>query len=457
MDEKRGFASKIGFILSMAAFCIGIGNLWKFPYVVGANGGGAFLLVYLIMAVIIGIPCFIMEVTLGRSSQLSPIAGMIRLEGGKKNGWTVIGILEVVAIACICTFSGTVIGGWSLGYVWKVISGSLTHLGADEIAAEFGVFSGSFSCIGFAVANTLLLWLCLNSGVKKGVEKVCSILLPTLFVIMIGLAVYANLLDGAFEGLKWYLTPDFSKIDISVIGAAATQVFFSIGIGMCVAFVYGSYIDKSSPLPGSLTATALMDTGIAFLAGLICTPALFAFDMEPTAGPPLIFITLPQLFNAMGGFGRIFGALFMLCVYAAGFSSMLGGCEALVASLTDSTKLSRKSSCILVLGGLFILSIPVTLSFSADSSLSAVSILGFGIFDFLDFLSSGFCMPICAILMYVYAIWKWGFGKFQKEANAGAENARIRIPNALAGYFKYVMPVILVFVIYSILHTYGVL
>lgn len=457
MEGSRGFTSKIGFILSMAAFCIGIGNLWKFPYVVGENGGGAFLIVYLSLVIVIGVPMFIIETTLGRTSQLSPIEGMKKLEGGKKSGWMVIGYLQVLAIFGICTFATTVVGGWSLGYIWKVASGSLVGMTSDQIGNEFSSFSGSWRCVGFSIMNTVLLGLCLISGVKKGVEKVCSILLPTLFITMIGLAVYSNILPGAFAGLKWYLLPDFSKITLSVVGAAAAQVYFSIGIGMCVAYVYGSYIKKDSPLPGALTLTAMLDTLVAFLAGLICTPALFAFSMEPTAGPSLIFVTLPQLFNNMGQFGRIFGVLFMLCVYAAGFSSILGGCEALVASLTDSTKLLRKHAVIIVLSLLFLFSIMVTLSMNPNSAMSKWRfVLGFGLFDFIDFISEGVCMPIGAVLMYIYAIWKWGYPKFMAEVNAGTGEKNLKLTKGLGIYFKIILPVCIVFVCYSILHSFGV-
>ncbi|MBR2674110.1 MAG: sodium-dependent transporter [Mogibacterium sp.] len=457
MQESRGFASRIGFILTMAAFCIGIGNLWKFPYVVGANGGGAFLLVYLILVVVLGIPLFIIEVTLGRSAQLSPIAGMSALEG-KKSLWSAIGWLEAIGMFGVSVFSGTVIAGWSPGYIWKVASGQLSGLTADEIGGVFASFAGSNACIAWGALSFALLAACLLGGVKKGVEKVCSILLPTLFVIMIGLAVYANTLPGSSAGLKWYLTPDFSKINFSVIGAATAQVFFSIGIGMCVAFVYGSYIKKDSGLVGSMTTTALLDTFIAVLAGLICTPALFAFNMEPTAGPSLIFVTLPALFNAMGGFGRLFGTLFMLCVFAAGFSSLLGGLEALVASITDSTKLSRKKAVAVLLIVVYGLSMFVTRSMNPESSVSGWKFaFDFGLFDFIDFIAEGLCMPIAGLLMYVYAIWKWGYKKFADEANAGTPEGKFKLGDNFAWYFKYVLPFFVVFGVYCILHSFGVI
>ena len=450
METKRGFASRLGFIMSMAAFSIGIGNLWKFPYVVGNNGGGAFLMVYLIIVLIIGVPAFLIELTLGRSSQLSPIGGMRKLEG-KKTGWSSIGWLGCVAIFIIVSYATMIVGGWTGGYIFKIVTGSLQGLTPDEIAGVFGSFCGAPIILAFAAVQAFLLWLCLVSGVKKGVEKVCSILLPTLFVIMIILAIYANTLPGALDGLKWYVTPDFSAVTTDSIAAAATQVFFSIGIGMCCAFVYGSYIQKDSNLTQSVTMTAVLDTLVAVLAGLICVPALFAFNIEPTAGPSLIFITLPQLFNAMGSFGTIFGALFMICVFFAGFTSILGGSEALVATICDSRGWGRKKAATVIVVAQYLFSILFTLSFGSGA-IAQIKVMGLGLFDFSDFIAS-LCMGLGALLMVVYVIRRWGFQKFQEEANAGATGV-IRVYNWMKPYICIVFPVLLVVVIYWVVRMY---
>ena len=198
--EKRGFSSTLGFLLSMAAFSIGIGNLWKFPYIVGANGGGVFLLVYLLIVILVGLPGFLIELSLGRSSGLSPIKGMEKLEG-KKTGWSVIGVLGCFAIFTICSYATTIVGGWTGNYILNIITGSMRELDSAGIAALFGATAGSNMTILFSALQALLLWFCLISGVKKGVEKVCTILLPTLFVILLVLAVYSNTLPGAAEGL----------------------------------------------------------------------------------------------------------------------------------------------------------------------------------------------------------------------------------------------------------------
>lgn len=450
-NNKRGFASKLGFVLSMAAFCIGIGNLWKFPYMVGNNGGGAFLIIYLILVVLVGIPSILIETTLGRAAKLSPIVGMRALEGKNRTLWSCIGWFGTIAIFTICSYATMIVGGWTGGYIIKIINGSLKNLGADEIANVFGEFAGSPWVIVLAIVQAVLLWLCLCAGLKKGVEKVSSILLPALLIIMIILAIYANTLNGAFAGLKWYFIPDFSKISVDTVATAGMQIFYSIGIGQTGAFVYGSYISKKTNLVSSMSQTALLDTFVAVLAGVICVPALFAFNMEPTAGPSLIFITLPQLFNHMGGFGVVFGVLFMICVYFAGFTSILGGSEAMVAGLCDSKKMDRKKAATLVVILEFLFSILFTLSFGTGF-LSKVSILHLGFFDFFDFIAS-FFMCIGALLMFLYVASRWGFKKFQSEANSGA-TGKIRVYGWMKWYLWVIFPLVMLFIVYSIITSY---
>ena len=452
MEQKRGFASRLGFIISMAAFSIGIGNLWKFPYMVGNNGGGAFLLVYLVLVILVGIPGFIIEVTLGRSSGLSPILGMRKLEGKSRTPWSVIGWLGILAIFIIVSYATMIVGGWTGGYIFKIVTGSLKGLSAEEIAGTFGSFSGSPVSLIFAAIEAALLWLCLCSGLKKGVEKVCTVLLPTLLVIMVALSVYSNTLPGAFEGLMWYLTPDFSKINMSSVAAAACQVFFSIGIGQCGAYVYGSYSMKEGNLPKSMFITAILDTLIAVLAGILVVPALFAFDIEPTSGPSLIFITLPHLFNSMGSFGTIFGTLYMVCVFFAGFTSILGGSEALVAVITDGKpEWSRKKAATVIVIAQFIVGVIFTMSFGTGA-VSQIRILGLGLFDFADFVSS-VCMCLGSVFMLAYVLFRWGFKRFSEEANRGAAGV-IRIYGWMKAYICYVFPVVLIAVCYSIMRMY---
>lgn len=449
--EKRGFSSTLGFLLSMAAFSIGIGNLWKFPYIVGANGGGIFLLVYLLIVILVGIPGFLIELTLGRTSGLSPIKGMAKLEG-KKTGWSVIGVLGCFSIFTICSYATMIVGGWTGNYIVNLITGSMKNLDSAGIAELFGATAGSNMTILFAALQALLLWFCLISGVKKGVEKVCTILLPTLFVILLVLAVYSNTLPGAVEGLKWYLTPNMENFSMDTISAAACQVFYSIGMGQCGAFVYGSYIDKKTNLTKSVAAGAAMDTFIAVLAGLVIVPALFSFGIEPAAGPSLIYITLPNLFNAMGSFGTVFGLLFMICVFFAGFTSILGGSEALVATICDTKEgFNRKIAATIICVAEFLFSILFTFSFRGGF-FAEFKAIGLGFFDFFDFLATtGMALGVAVMLVYILRRWK--FYKFQEEANAGA-TGKIRVYGWMKGYINYVYPVVLIIVFVCLAQMY---
>ena len=449
--EKRGFSSSLGFLLSMAAFSIGIGNLWKFPYIVGANGGGAFLLVYLAIVLLVGIPGFLIELTLGRTSGLSPLKGMEKLEGGK-TGWSIIGVLGMFAIFTICSYATMIVGGWTGSYLVEIATGGLSQLDSAGIAEFFGAFAGSNTTIIFGALQAVLLWLCLCSGVKKGVEKVCSILLPTLFVILIVLAVYSNTLPGASEGLLWYLTPNMDNVSMNTVSAAACQVFYSIGMGQCGAFVYGSYIDKKTNLTKSVFTGAIMDTMCAVLAGLVIVPALFAFGIEPTAGPSLIFITLPHLFNAMGSFGTVFGMLFMICVFFAGFTSILGGSEGLVACICDKYEnINRKTAATAICIAEFLFSILFVFSFRGGF-FAEFTALGLGFFDFFDFLATA-AMGLGVMAMLCYVLFRWKFYKLQEEANAGA-TGKIRVYNWMKVYINYIYPLVMIFVLYCLFQSY---
>ncbi|MEG0291862.1 MAG: sodium-dependent transporter [Anaerovoracaceae bacterium] len=451
METNRGFNTRIGYILSMAGFCIGIGNMWKFPYMVGANGGGVFLLCYTAIVLLVGIPLFIIEVQLGRSSGLSGISGMEKLEG-KKNHWCLIGWIGFITVFLIGSYLITIIGGWNLGYIFKIASGSLETLGADEIAKTFYEFSGSGKCIMFTGASTILVWLIMNTGAKDAVEKVCTYVMPLLLLMLVALAIYANTLPGSREGLIWYLKPNFSAINLNVIQAAAMQSFYSIGVGMCCGFVYGSYIGEESNLIGDTIGVALLDTGVAILAGLVLTPALFAYDIDPTTGAPLIFITLPHMFNAMGPVvGKVFGISFMFAVFIAGITSWIGILEACEANLIDKYKWSRKKTNAIVCFAMFISSILMTAS-KGNGMLSNIRIGKWDIFDFADFIASSIGLTIGAMLLLAYVVIHWGFDKFRNEINKGA--GKIRIYSWMKAYYCYVLPVILLIICYGIIDSY---
>ena len=454
MEQKRGFASRLGFIFSMAAFCIGIGNLWKFPYMVGNNGGGAFLIIYLLAVALVGIPAFVIELSMGRKSRLSPIAGMKVLAGKKKTPWSIIGVLGCIAIFIMVSYAAMIVGGWTIGYIVKLLSGSLSNLTPDELGAAFGSFTSQPVNVVYSAIQVFLVWMCLCGGVKKGVEKVNSILMPALLAIMIGLAIYSICLPGALDGLLWYITPDLSKVSMGSVSAACVQVFYSIGVGMCCAYVYGSYFADNGNLVSSAVTTAAMDTSVAVLAGLICVPALFAFNIEPTIGPSLIFVTLPNLFNSMGSFGLIFGLLFMTCVFFAGFSSNVGGSEALVAVICDAKpQWGRRKVATIVCVAQFLFSILFILSFGGSEMLTNLKLLGLGFFDFFDFISS-LCLSLGAILMLAFLLFRWKFSGFMEAANEGTEGSKLKVYKWMKGYICCIYPIVLVVVFFFIMDAY---
>ncbi len=454
--ESRGFGTRIGYIMTLAGFCIGISNMWKFPYMVGANGGGTFLLIYIICAIVIGFPLFILEQQLGRSSGLGGMMGMKKLTEGKKGakGWSFFGgTLGVITIICIAFYFWTILG-WVLGYLWKCINGSLMGLNGDQIGEEFTNFSGSPGCLLASAICAVFMWFMLNTDFKKGVEKLCTYALPTLIILLIGLAIYSCTLPGAGEGIKWYLSFNTDVDIFACIQAAVVQVFFSVGIGMSCAFVYGSYLKKDANLTQDATIAIGMDTLVAFLSGMVCTPALFAFGIEPTAGPGLIFVSLPQLFNAMGPVaGRAFGIIFMFAVFLACITSMAAVQESVVANFGDKYGWTRRKAntfaVLLTFGG----SILVTLNFG-NGPLSGVipKLLNMELFSFLDMLGSAFGLTIGAIAMVLFVGYSYGFETFQEEANMGS--TKIRIAGWMKYHYKIILPLILFFAFYCIVRSY---
>ncbi len=456
MKAKRGFGSRFGYIMTLAGFCIGISNMWKFPYIVGANGGGAFLLIYIACAIFVGIPLFILEQQLGRSSQLSGIAGMEALAAGcgrSKRFWGACGWMGLITVLIIAFYFWTILG-WNVGYFVKVISGSLYGLDNDEVVRTFTDFSGSGACVLYSAACALLVWLMLNTDIKKGVERLCSVALPMLIVMLIGLAVYSATLPGASEGLKWYLIPHKEGFNfISAFQAAVVQVFFSVGIGMACAFVYGSYISRDSNLCGDACIAVGLDTLVATLAGLVVVPALFAFDIAPDSGPSLIFISLPRLFTAMGDIpGRVFGALFLAAVFLACITSIVAVVEAAVANFNDKFGWSRKKSNTLTVLITFGVSVFVTLN-QGSGVLNGIRILGLDLFNLFDTVASAFGLTLTGLFELAFAVFCMGFAKFRQEANRGAKG--LRIWKGLKWHYNIVLPIILCFTFYCVLQMYG--
>lgn len=453
--QQEGFSSRFAHIMTLAGFCIGISNMWKFPYMVGANGGGLFLVIYLLCAVAVGLPLFIMEQQLGRSSGLAGISGMAKLSGGSKFWTATAGWLGLLTVLFIAFYFWTILG-WNVGYIFKTASGSLVGLSGDAVAAEFSSFSGSWGCVFGSLLCAVLAWFMLNTGFKKGVEKLCTYALPTLIVLLIGLAIYSNLLPGANAGLKWYLTPSLEGVDIpAAFQAAVVQVFFSVGVGMACAFVYGSYMSKKDNLMQDSVLAVTCDTFVAFMSGMVVTPALFAFGIEPSAGPGLIFISLPQMFNAMGNIpGRIFGTLYLIAVFLACLTSIVAVLEAAVANFGQRFHWTRKKTTTFVVLVTFGMSVVVTRNMGTDGILSGVTFLnGMGLFDTLDCLASAFGLTLGAIFMLLFVLFKYGFPKFMEEANWGA-GEKLRLRPWMKWYYMIPLPILLVITMICIVGMY---
>ena len=434
---RENWGSRFGFIMATAGFAVGMGNIWRFPYIVGESGGGAFLIVYLILTAIIGIPLLTAEISLGRKAQLTPLKGMKKLSGNS-SFWNVIGWVEITATLLILGFY-LMIMAWVTVYLKEYITGEAFAYNATNIQSHFVELQGNSSsillyCLGIA----LLIAFVAARGLQGGVELVSKIFMPILLVMFILLAIGSNTLEGSEEGLKWYLRPDFSKINFQVVLSALGQIFFSIGIALTAGFVFGSYLDpKKSDIPGSVGIVVLFDTAIAILAGFVIFPALFAFDIEPNAGPGLLFVTMASLFKEVP-FGMFFGGVFFFLVFIAGFTSIIGLIEAIISTIIDSMNISRIKAVIITVSTTFLLTIPSVLGFGVWQDIQP---LGFSFFGLFDFISGKILLPLGGILISVYVAYIWGFSNFMRETNEGAKNLKV---TKLWGFLmKYVIPIII--------------
>lgn len=415
--ERENWGSRLGFIVSTLGFAIGLGAIWRFPYMVGSYGGGAFLLVYLILTFIIGLPLFISEVSFGRKSKKSPILGMRALTQKKGSIWNLIGWLGLITAVVIAAYYAVIIG-WVLAYIVKLFSGTFTGVSAAGTSAIFGKFvADSPQVMLYTLAIWIILYLIISRGVQKGVEKACKILLPLLLLILVVLAVYCVRLPGAGEGIKWFLTPDFSAINASVLSAALSQVFYAAGIGMAAAFAYGSYLDEKSNLTGDLSVIVLANIVVSLLVGFIIFPALFSYGLEPTAGAGMLFVTMPNVFGEMV-MGNIIGGVFFFLVIIAAITSIMGLVEAVGAAFSEHLNMSRKKGVLLCTVVMALLSVPVILSFGPWAD---ITLFGKGFFDLFDYVTAFITMPLGALLISLYVAFVWKFSNFKDYINIGAK------------------------------------
>lgn len=449
---REKFGSRLGFILISAGCAIGLGNVWRFPYIVSQYGGAAFILLYLLFLVIFGLPIMTMEFAVGRASQKSIASSFSTLQP-KGSKWHVFSWFGIIGNYLLMAFY-TVVTAWMFIYFFKMIAGDFTGLDTTAVMNQFDIVkSDLWLQIGVMALVVILGFFICSLGLKNGVEKVNKVMMLLLLAIIVILAVYVCTLNGAGEGIKYYLVPNFKSLLYDVEGkfilgevvfAALGQAFFTLSIGMGSMAIFGSYIKKDRSLFGESVNIAALDTGVAFMAGLIVIPATFAFPVEGgiPAGPGLIFQTLPNVFNQMFG-GRIWGSLFFLFMIFAAMSTVTAVFENLISFGMDKWGWSRKKSCLINLGAMLLLAIPCILGYAVFTGFTPFGD-GSSILDIEDFIVSNNILPIGSLIYVLFCTMDrkgWGWNQFLTEANLGQG---LKVPSKLKVYCKYVLPVLLI-------------
>ena len=435
MKQRENFGSKLGIIMATAGSALGLGNIYRFPCEAGANGGGAFLIVYLAVALLVGTPLMVSEFIIGRRSRSNPIGAFRTLEG-KKNGWMSIGWLGVICAFLILAFYTTV-AGWTLGYLGKSAANHFAGQDLGQIQTQFTAFTNH----PWLPILCQLIFLALTAyvvarGVKDGIERWSKILMPMLLVIMVVLCIKSLTLDGALDGLRFFFMPDFSKITGKVLISALGQSFFSLSIGMGALITYGSYISKDDNMLSSSVSVVLADTLVAVLAGIIIFPAAFTFGVQPEAGASLAFTTLPMVFQQMTG-GYFFCLIFFLLLVIATLTSTISLLEVIVAALTEEFNLTRGKAAWLGAAGTAVIGVIATMSFQNGSPLY---IGGRSAFDILDFVTSHYIMPIGGLLIVLFVGWRLKRADTLDElTNSGTLRTGLR--KAILFIIRYLCPV----------------
>lgn len=440
--EREKLGSRLGFILLSAGCAIGVGNVWKFPWMAGQYGGGAFVLIYLIFLVVLGLPVMTMEFSLGRASQSSPVMLYQKLQKpGQK--WHLHGYAALIANFLLMMFYSSVTG-WILYYFVSFISGNMTGITNEQSQSLFGsMLSSPAVTVGFMAIVVVLGFLILSVGLQNGVERVTKYMMILLLLLMVVLAVNSFTLPGAKEGLTFYLKPDLSKIDGNVIVGAMNQAFFTLSLGIGSMAIFGSYIGKERSLMGESKNILILDTFVAIVAGLIIFPACFTFDVEPGAGPSLLFVAMAKVFNNMSG-GRWWGSLFFMFMFFAAMSTIIAVFENILACVRELTGWGRKKACIICGVAILILSLPCALGFNLWSEFVPFA-SGSSVLDLEDFLVSNCFLPIGALCYVLFCVTKkgWGFKSFMEEANTGEG---MKVKKWMKPYMTFVLPAIIIFV-----------
>ena len=443
MEQREKLNSRLGFILLSAGCAIGIGNVWKFPYITGQYGGGAFVLVYLFFLAVMGVPMMALEFSIGRASRKSPLLACRVLEKpGQK--WHLQGYMAMAGNYLLMMFYTTV-SGWMLHYFYLTATGAFAGAQVEEVEA---IFAGMLARPG-----VMVFWMALvvaagfsicSLGIQKGVERMTKVMMLSLLALIVVLAVNSLRLEGGLEGLKFYLVPDFRRMaDIgvgTVVVAAMNQAFFTLSLGIGAMAIFGSYIGKERSLLGESVRVAMLDTFVAIVSGLIIFPACFAFGVDADSGPNLIFITLPNIFNHMAG-GRLWGSLFFIFMAFAAFSTVIAVFENIISCCMDLTGCSRKKAAMVNIALMILLSLPCALGFNL---LSGVTPFGPGsnIMDLEDFLVSNLILPLGSLIYLLFCVSSggWGWENFTREANTGRG---LKVRDGMRLYMTFVLPVLI--------------
>lgn len=444
--KRENFQSRLGFILVSAGCAIGIGNVWKFPYVTGVNGGGVFVLFYLLFLAIMGVPVLTMELAVGRASRKSAVQGYEALEP-KGSKWHIHGWFCIIGCYLLMMYYTTV-AGWMLAYFYKFLTGTFSGMEAGAVDSVFGAMLGNpGEMTAFMVIVVIAGFVVCSFGLQKGLERISKWMMLALLGLIVVLAVHSCTLPGAIEGVKFYLLPDFDRAAEAglgnVITAAMNQSFFTLSLGIAAMEIFGSYMTKDNTLTGEAVRICCLDTFVAMMSGMIIFPACFSFGVSPDAGPSLIFMTLPKVFVNMAG-GRIWGTLFFLFMTFASFTTVISVFENLLATCMDNFGWDRKKAVIINCVFILVASMPCVLGYNVWSDVRLIR--GMDVLDSEDFIVSNLLLPLGSLvyLLFCTTKWGWGFDKYLEETNTGSG---LKMPRAFKPYFQFVLPALILVIL----------
>jgi len=453
MEQKReNWGSKTGFILAAAGSAIGLGNIWKFPYIAGENGGASFIIVYLICIAIIGLPVLIAEILIGRTTQRDPVGAFYKLS--KSKFWASVGGMGIVGGFLILSFYA-VIAGWAVGYIVEAVMGNFNSFTEPTSASDhFNNLVGNvYWILGYFTFFMIITMVIVYAGIQKGIERGSKIMMPILLLLLIILMIRGVTLDGASAGMDFLWNPDWSKINAQSVLIALGHAFFTLSLGMGAMLTYGSYMSKKDSVPNSAVQIVVLDTVIALIAGVAIFTSVFSVGLDPAAGPGLIFHTLPSVFIKMPG-GYIFSILFFVLLTIAALTSSISLLQVVVSYFVDERKWKRHVAVTVLAGVIFLLGVPSALSYNV---LSDFKIFDLNFFDLVDFLASNVLLPLGGMLIAIFVGWVWSFDKVLINLKEGAEKLFDEYPGVITFwkiFLKFFAPILIFLVL---LHSIGIL